>query len=334
MKWTNGEGVEADALEPVAPYPAIFAGNASNELAKRVSKLLEFPLGSIELGSFSDGEVSVEINDSVRGRHCFVIQSTCAPTNDNLMQLLCTVDALKRSSAKRVTAIIPYYGYARQDRRPAFHRVPISAKMVAKMIETSGVDDIVTIDIHATQILGFFEIPTVNITAGPFLFVPDLYRQRLDNLMIVSPDVGGTVRARAAAQSLDAPVAIIDKRREKANESEVMAIIGDVEGMDCVMIDDMCDTAGTMVGAAKALKEAGAKSVLAYCTHPVFSGPATQRIADSWFDEIVVTDTIPLTPEMEATGKVRVLSTDNLIAETIRRLYHDDSVSEIWARER
>jgi ribose-phosphate pyrophosphokinase len=303
-------------------------------LAEKVATRLDCRLGNLELGTFSDGEILVEVNDSVRGQHCFIIQSTCAPTNDNLMQLLCTVDALRRSSAKRITAVIPYFGYARQDRRPSFHRMPISAKLVAKIIETSGVDDLVTIDIHATQILGFFEIPTINITAGPFLFVPDLYRQCLgDNLTIVSPDVGGAVRARAAAGVLDAPVAIIDKRRAKANESEVMALIGDVEDRDCVMIDDMCDTAGTLVHAANALKENGARSVRAYCTHPVFSGPATERIANSFIDEFVVTDTIPLSPEMEATGKVRVLSIETLVAETIRRLHHDDSISDIWSRE-
>lgn len=315
----------------VPEYPMVFAGNASKELATRVASLLECPLGNIELGTFSDGEVSVEINESVRGKHCFIIQSTCAPTNDNLMQLLCTVDALKRSSARRVTAVVPYYGYARQDRRPAFHRVPISAKMVAKMIECSGVDELITIDIHATQILGFFEIPTTNITAGPLLFVPDLYYQKLSKLMVVSPDVGGTVRARAAAASLGAPVSIIDKRRERANQSEVMAIIGDVEDQDCVMIDDMCDTAGTLVGAAKALKDNGAARVVAYCTHPVFSGPAVERIGNSEIDEIVVTDTIPLSEEMKSTKKCRVVSVDFILAETVRRLYNDESVSELWA---
>ena len=273
----------------------VLAGNANPALAEQVARYLGQPLGKVQIGRFSDGEVQAEIMDNVRGRDVFLLQPTCAPTNDNLMELLVMIDATKRSSAKRITAVIPYYGYARQDRRPRTARVAITARLVADMIETAGADRVLTMDLHADQIQGFFSIPTDNIYASPVL-LGDLWRHEYPDLLVVSPDVGGVVRARAMAKHLEADLAIIDKRRPRPNEAKVMHIIGEVEGRTCVLMDDLVDTAGTLCEAAQALKGAGAKRVLAYCTHPVLSGPAVKRIEKSQIDELVVTDTIPLEP--------------------------------------
>jgi len=282
------------------------------------------------VGRFSDGEVAVEIEENVRETDVFVIQPTCTPTNENLMELLVMLDALKRASASRVTAVIPYYGYSRQDRRTRSARVPITAKLVAKMIGNAGADRVLTVDLHADQIQGFFDIPVDNVYASPLL-LGDLWRQKYDNLIVVSPDVGGVVRARALAKRMDdADLAIIDKRRPKANVSEVMHIIGDVAGRTCVMVDDLVDTAGTLCSAATALKKQGAKKVVAYCTHPVLSGNAIQNIGNSELDELVVTDTIPLSKEAEKLKKIRQLSLADMLAETIRRIAAGESVSSMY----
>jgi len=308
----------------------IFSGNANPELARRIASHLHLSLGKATVQTFSDGEISVEIEETVRGREIFIIQSTCKPTNDHIMELLVMVDALRRASAKRITAVVPYFGYSRQDRRPRSARVPITAKVVANMIESVGTDRILTVDLHADQIQGFFNIPVDNVYASPIL-LGDVWRQRHDNLLVVSPDVGGVVRARALAKRLgDADLAIIDKRRPKANVAKVMNIIGDVEGKNCVLVDDLVDTAGTLCNAAKALKEHGAISVSAYCTHPVLSGPAIDNISASVLDELVVTDTIPLTPEAQACDKIRLLSIATMLAETIRRIHEDESVSSMY----
>ena len=286
-------------------------------------------LGRAKVSKFSDGEVMVEIMENVRGKDVFILQSTCAPTNDNLMEIMVMADALKRSSAARITAAIPYFGYARQDRRPRSARVAISAKVVANMLTGAGVDRVLTMDLHADQIQGFFDIPVDNIYATPIL-LGDVWKHDYPNLIVVSPDVGGVVRARAIAKQLDADLAIIDKRRPRANVSMVMNIIGDVEGRSCMILDDIVDTAGTLSEAAKALKEHGAARVVAYCTHPVLSGPAVERIQNSVIDELVVTDTIPLKPDAAACTKIRQIGTAVLIAETIRRIAEDDSVSSLF----
>ncbi|HEX4329641.1 MAG TPA: ribose-phosphate pyrophosphokinase [Burkholderiales bacterium] len=307
----------------------IVTGNANPLLAKEVARRLAIPLGRISVGRFSDGEVSVEVLENVRGKDVFILQSTSAPTNDNLMEIMVMADALKRSSAARITAAIPYFGYARQDRRPRSARVAISAKVVANMLESVGVTRVLTMDLHADQIQGFFNIPVDNIYAAPIL-LGDVWRHNYENLIVVSPDVGGVVRARALAKRLESDLAIIDKRRPKANVSEVMNIIGEVEGRTCVIMDDMVDTAGTLCKAAEVLKERGAKRVLAYCTHPVLSGPAVQRITTSELDELVVTDTIALRDDARACSKIRQLSVAELLAETIRRINSEDSVSSLF----
>ena len=307
----------------------VFTGNANPRLAQDVARHLNLSLGRATVGRFSDGEVMIEILENVRGKDVFVLQSTCAPTNDNLMELLVMVDALKRSSAARVSAAIPYFGYARQDRRPRSARVAISAKVVANMLTSVGVARVLTMDLHADQIQGFFDIPVDNIYAAPVL-LGDVWKQRYDDLVVVSPDVGGVVRARALAKRLESDLAIIDKRRPRANVSEVMNVIGEVKGRTCVIMDDMVDTAGTLCKAAQVLKEEGATRVLAYCTHPVLSGGAAGRIAESELDELVVTDTIPLSDEGRACAKIRQLSVAGLLAETILRIFTEDSVSSLF----
>ncbi|CBJ39260.1 ribose-phosphate pyrophosphokinase [Ralstonia pseudosolanacearum] len=308
----------------------VFTGNANPKLAEAVVKHLNIPLGKALVGRFSDGEVQVEIQENVRGKHVFILQSTCAPTNDNLMELMVMVDALKRASARRITAAIPYFGYARQDRRPRSARVAISAKVVANMLEVAGVERVLTMDLHADQIQGFFDIPVDNIYASPIL-LEDLNKKNYDNLLVVSPDVGGVVRARALAKQLGVDLAIIDKRRPKANVAEVMNIIGEVEGRNCVIMDDMIDTGGTLCKAAQVLKERGAKQVFSYCTHPVLSGGAAARIAESALDEVVVTDTIPLRDDAAQCGKIRQLSTAPLLAETFTRIVRGDSIMSLFA---
>ena len=307
----------------------LFTGNANPALAERAAQYLDLPLGKAIVGRFSDGEVMVEIMENVRGKDVFILQPTCAPSNTNLMELLVMIDAIKRSSARRITAVIPYYGYARQDRRPRTARVAITAKLVADMITVSGADRVLTMDLHADQIQGFFSIPTDNIYAGPVL-LGDIWRHEYPDLLVVSPDVGGVVRARAMAKHLEADLAIIDKRRPKPNESKVMHIIGEVKGRTCVLMDDLVDTAGTLCEAAAALKEHGAGKVLAYCTHPVLSGQAVERITASELDELVVTDTIPLSEAGRACGKIRTLSIAELLAEAMRRVALDDSVSSLF----
>ena len=307
----------------------IFTGNANPKLAKEVARQMGAQLGRAKIGKFSDGEVMVEIMENVRGKDVFILQSTCAPTNDHLMEIMVMADALKRSSAARITAAMPYFGYARQDRRPRSARVAITAKVVANMLVGVGVDRVLTMDLHADQIQGFFDIPVDNIYATPIL-LGDIWKLDYPDLIVVSPDVGGVVRARAIAKQLDAELAIIDKRRPRANVSMVMNIIGDVEGRSCVIMDDIVDTAGTLTEAAKALKERGAARVIAYCTHPVLSGPAMERIENSVIDELVVTDTIPLKPEAQACKKIRQIGTAELIAETIRRITEGSSVSSLF----
>lgn len=308
----------------------LFSGNANPKLAKDIANYLKIPLGQAVVGRFSDGEVQVEILENVRGRDVFVIQPTCAPTNDNIVELLMMLDALKRASAGRICAVIPYFGYARQDRRPRSSRVPISAKVVADMLGECGADRVLTVDLHADQIQGFFDIPVDNVYASPVL-LGDIWRQKYENLIVVSPDVGGVVRARAVAKRLDdADLAIIDKRRPRANESRVMNIIGDVNGRSCVLVDDMADTAGTLCKAAAALKEHGAIRVVAYVTHPILSGPAITNITHSELDQLVVTDTIPLSPAAAACPKIRQLSIGSLLAETIRRVSAEESVSSLY----
>ncbi len=310
----------------------LFTGNANPVLAQEMATHLGIELGSAQVGRFSDGEVTVEIRQNVRARDVFVVQPTCAPTNENLMELLIMVDALKRASARRITAVIPYYGYARQDRRPRSTRVPISAKVVANLLETVGVERVLTMDLHADQIQGFFDIPVDNIYASPVL-LSDVQGKRYRDLVVISPDVGGVVRARALAKQLGCDLAIIDKRRPAANVSEVMHVIGEIEGRNCVIMDDMIDTAGTLVKAAEVLKERGAKSVYAYCTHPVFSGPAVERIAKSQIDEVVVTNTIALSDAAKACRKIRQLSVAYLFAETIRRISDGESVTSLFAEQ-
>ena len=308
----------------------VFSGNANRELSAEIAGHLNIPLGKALVGQFSDGEVMAEIQENVRGRDVFVVQPTGAPANDNLMELLVIMDALRWASAKRVTAVIPYFGYARQDRRPRSARVPITARLVAKMIGQAGADRVLTMDLHADQIQGFFDIPVDNVYASPIL-LGDVWRRKYPDLIVVSPDVGGVVRARALAKRLDdAELAIIDKRRPKANEAKVMNIIGDVEGRSCVLIDDLVDTAGTLCRASQALKEHGAKLVVAYCTHPVLSGSAVDTIAGSVLDELVVTNTIPLSPAAKACGKIRQLSIGELLAETMRRVSSEESVSSLF----
>mgnify|MGYP001402671327 FL=1 len=305
-------------------------GNANPALAASIAKHLQVPLGKVVVGAFSDGEIMVEVAENVRGRDAIVIQSTCAPTNDNFMELLIMVDALRRASAQSITAVVPYLGYARQDRRPRSARVPVTAKVVANMITHVGTTRILTVDLHAEQIQGFFDIPMDNVYASPVL-LGDIWKHEYEHLMVVSPDVGGVVRARAIARRLDnADLAIIDKRRPKANESRVMNIIGDVANRTCVMVDDMVDTAGTLCSAASALKESGAKKVVAYCTHPVLSGNAIEKICGSPLDELVVTDTIPLSQEARDSGKIRQLSVSGLLAESIRRINSSQSLSSMF----
>ena len=308
----------------------VFAGNASTQLAQDIASHLKLALGKAHVGQFSDGEIMVEIMENVRGRDVFIVQSTCAPTNDNLMELLVMVDAMHRSSAGRITAVMPYFGYARQDRRPRAARVPITAKLVANMVAGAGVDRVLTVDLHADQIQGFFDIPVDNVYASPVL-LGDLWRQKYEDVVVVSPDIGGVARARALAKQLDdADLAIIDKRRPRPNEAKVMNIIGRVDGRTCVMIDDMVDTAGTMCLAAKALKDEGAKKVVAYITHPVLSGPAVKNIEGSVLDELVVTDTIPLRPDAQACGRIRQLGIAAILAETMRRIAEEESVSSLY----
>jgi len=307
----------------------VFTGNANPALAEKVAHHLGMPLGKAHVGRFSDGETLVEIMDNVRGRDVFIIQPTCAPSNDNLMELVVMIDAIKRSSARRITAVIPYYGYARQDRRPRTARVAITAKVVADMITVAGAHRVLTMDLHADQIQGFFNIPTDNIYGGPVL-LGDIWRIEYPDLLVVSPDVGGVVRARALAKHLEADLAIIDKRRPRPNEAKVMHIIGEVKGRTCVLMDDLVDTAGTLCEAAAALKNNGAKKVVAYCTHPVLSGAAVERIEKSQLDELVVTDTIPLRPEAKACKRIRLLSVAELLAETMRRVATEDSVSSLF----
>lgn len=307
----------------------VFAGNSNPELVQKVVNHLHIPLGKAFVGRFSDGECAVEIQENVRGRDVFIIQSTCVPTNDNLMELLVMADAMRRSSAVRVTAVLPYFGYARQDRRSRSSRVPISAKVVADMIAGVGVDRVLTVDLHADQIQGFFDIPVDNVYGSPIL-LGDIERQNYPDVMVVSPDHGGVVRARAVAKLLHTDLAIIDKRRPEANRSEVMNIIGDVSGRTCILVDDMVDTAGTLCQAAAALKAKGAKAVYAYCTHAVLSGHALENIVDSQLDELIVTNTIPLSPAAQALDKIRQLDISPLIAESVRRISNAESVSAMF----
>ena len=321
-------------MNPLTPHVAmdrlmVFTGNANPRMAQDVAKHLGLSLGRAVVGKFSDGEVMVEIMENVRGKDVFVLQSTCQPTNDNLMELMVMVDALKRSSAARVSAAMPYFGYARQDRRPRSARVGISAKVVANMLTSVGVSRVLTMDLHADQIQGFFDVPVDNIYAAPVL-LGDVWKQRYENLIVVSPDVGGVVRARALAKRLESDLAIIDKRRPKANVSEVMNVIGEVQGRTCVIMDDMVDTAGTLCKAAEVLKAEGAVKVVAYCTHAVLSGNAVSRIAESAIDELVVTDTIPLREDARDCKKIRSLSVAGLLAETILRIFTEDSVSSLF----
>jgi ribose-phosphate pyrophosphokinase len=304
----------------------LFSGSANPEFSNKVATYLSVKLGDIQLNRFSDGEINVNITESVRGRDVFIIQPTCAPTNDNLMELFIMADAFKRSNAGTITAVIPYFGYARQDRKAA-PRVPISAKLVASMIERAGIDQVITVDLHAAQIQGFFDIPVDNLY-GSIIFTDYIQQKSLPNPIIASPDIGGVARARNYAQKLGLDLVIVDKRREKANESEVMNIIGEVEGRDVILVDDMVDTAGTLVKAAEVLKARGATSVMACCTHGVLSGPAYERIENGTLDELVITDTIPLKQEC---SKITVLSASKIFAETIRRIYNNESVNDIFS---
>jgi ribose-phosphate pyrophosphokinase len=307
----------------------VFTGNANPKLAADVVRRLNISLGRAKVGRFSDGEISVEIQEHVRGQDVFILQSTCAPANENLMELLIMVDALRRASAGRITATIPYFGYSRQDRRVRSARVPITAKLVADLLAAAGVQRVLTMDLHAEQIQGFFSIPVDNTYSMPIMLA-DVWKQDFEDLMVVSPDVGGVVRARALAKRLECDLAIIDKRRPKANVSEVMNIIGDVRGRICVLMDDMVDTAGTLCKAAAALKDNGAKRVLAYCVHPVLSGEAVGRISESAIDELVVTDTIPISDEAQRCKRIRQLSVADVLAETIRRISNEDSISSLF----
>ena len=309
---------------------AVFTGNANPMLAQDIARHLMQPLGRAIVGRFSDGEIQVEIMENVRGKDVYLVQSTCPPANDHLMELLVMADACRRASAGRITAVIPYLGYARQDRRPRATRVPITAKLVADMIGRAGVDRVLTVDLHADQIQGFFDVPVDNVYASPVL-LGEVWKQKYENMIVVSPDVGGVVRARALARRLDdADLAIIDKRRPRANESQVMNIIGDVHGRSCVMVDDLVDTAGTLCMAAQALKDEGATRVTAYITHPVLSGSAVERISSSALDELVVTDTIPLRADARACSRIRVMTVAGLLAETMRRIRDEESVSSLY----
>ena len=307
----------------------VFTGNANPALADAIARNIGVPLGRASISKFSDGEVSVELNENVRGKDVFVIQPTCSPTNDSIMELLLMSDALHRASANRITAVIPYFGYARQDRRVRSARVAISAKVVADMIGAVGVNRVLTVDLHAEQIQGFFSIPVDNVYGSPVL-TDDIERQNYSNLTVVSPDVGGVVRARAVAKQINADLAIIDKRRPTANEAQIMHIIGDVKGKSCLIVDDMVDTAGTLCKAADALKDHGATKVVAYCTHPVLSGPAIQNIAGSNLDSLVVTDTIPLNEKAKSCNSIRQLSMAKLLAESIRRVSNEESISAMF----
>lgn len=308
----------------------VFTGNANPQLARQIVQHLGLPLGNAMVGKFSDGEIQIEIRENVRGKDVFIIQPTCQPTNDSIMELLVMSDALRRSSANRITAVIPYYGYSRQDRRPRSARVPISAKVIANMITSVGIDRVMTLDLHADQIQGFFDFPVDNIYSTPIV-LNDILSRDFINTVVVSPDIGGVIRARAVAKRIGAKLAIIDKRRPKANESEIMSIIGDsVEGCDCILVDDMVDTAGTLTNAAAALKERGARSVTAYCTHPVLSGKAVENLKKPALDELVVTDSIPLSEEAKNCGKIRVLSIAGLVAESIRRIHVEESISSLF----
>ncbi len=311
-------------------YMAVFSGSANPQLAQTVAGNLHIPLGKADINRFSDGEIAVEIKENVRGKDVFILQPTCAPTNDNLMEIVLLADALRRSSAGRITAVIPYFGYARQDRRPRSARVPISAKVVADMLSIAGIDRVMMVDLHSDQIQGFFDVPVDNLYGTPVL-LRDLKQQNYENLMVVSPDVGGVVRARAMAKLLgDADLAIIDKRRARANESQVMHIIGDVSGRDCVIVDDIVDTAGTLCKAAQALKDNGARRVVGYITHPVLSGKAIETIKNSALDELVVTDTIPLSETAMACGNIRQVSIAAMIAESLRRINNEESISAMF----
>lgn len=312
------------------PDMKLFAGNATPELAQRIADRLYISLGDATVDRFSDGEIAVQINENVRGSDVFIIQSTCAPTNDNLMELVVMIDAMRRASAGRITAVIPYFGYARQDRRVRSARVPITAKVVADFLSNVGVDRVLTIDLHAEQIQGFFDVPVDNIFGTPVL-LEDMHDRDLESPVVVSPDLGGVVRARATAKALNnIDIAIVDKRRPRANVSEVMNLIGDVEGRDCLIVDDMIDTGGTLCKAAEALKGRGAKRVFAYATHPVFSGNAAKNIKESVLDQVIVTDSIPLSKEMAATGKVTQLTLSTMLAEAIRRISNEESVSAMF----
>ncbi|MBE0506626.1 MAG: ribose-phosphate pyrophosphokinase [Marinospirillum sp.] len=308
----------------------VFSGNANPELGRKVVECLDIRMGDATIGQFSDGEIAIEINENVRGKDVFVIQSTCAPTNDNLMELILMVDALRRASAHRITAVIPYFGYARQDRRVRSARVPISAKVIADMMCAAGVNRVMTMDLHADQIQGFFDVPVDNIYGSPIL-MDDIERQNYENMVVVSPDVGGVVRARAIAKELnDTDLAIIDKRRPQANQAQVMHIIGDVEDRTCVLVDDMVDTAGTLCKAAEALKNRGAKRVVAYSTHAVLSGAAINNISKSILDELIVTDTIPLSEDALKCGRIRQLTISGLLAEAVRRVSNEESISAMF----
>ncbi len=307
----------------------VFTGNANPELAVKVSEDLGIPLGDITVDKFSDGEVMVELNENVRGRDVFILQSTCAPTNDNIMELVVIADALRRASAGRITAVVPYFGYARQDRRVRSARVPITAKVVADMMVTVGIDRVLTVDLHAEQIQGFFDVPVDNVYGSPVL-LDDIAKQNFQDLVVVSPDIGGVVRARAVAKQLGIELAIIDKRRPAANVAEVMNIIGDIENRTCLLVDDMVDTAGTLCNAAAALKECGANSVVAYATHAVLSGPAIERLNKSAMDELVVTDSIPLSDAAKNCKKIRQLSLSTMMAEAMRRISNEESLSAMF----
>ena len=311
-------------------YMAVFSGSANPQLAQTVADNLHIPLGKADINRFSDGEIAVEIKENVRGKDVFILQPTCAPTNDNLMEIILLADALRRSSAGRITAVIPYFGYARQDRRPRSARVPISAKVVADMLSIAGIDRVMMVDLHSDQIQGFFDVPVDNLYGTPVL-LRDLKQQNYENLMVVSPDVGGVVRARAMAKLLgEADLAIIDERRARANESQVMHIIGDVSGRDCVIVDDIVDTAGTLCKAAQALKDNGARRVVGYITHPVLSGKAIETIKNSALDELVVTDTIPLSEAAMTCGNIRQVSIAAMIAESLRRINNEESISAMF----
>ncbi|RUO58252.1 ribose-phosphate pyrophosphokinase [Idiomarina fontislapidosi] len=308
----------------------LFAGNATPELAQKIADRLYIKLGDASVGRFSDGEISVAINENVRGADVFLLQSTCAPTNDNLMELIVMVDALRRASAGRITAVMPYFGYARQDRRVRSARVPITAKVVADFLSSVGVDRVLTVDLHAEQIQGFFDVPVDNVFGTPVL-LEHMRNQKFDNPVVVSPDIGGVVRARAFAKLMDdTDLAIIDKRRPSANVSQVMHIIGDIKDRDCIIVDDMIDTGGTLCKAAEALKQHGAKRVFAYATHPVFSGNAVNNIKESAIDELIVTDSIPLSEEMKATGKVHQLTLSGMLSEALRRVSNEESISAMF----